>query len=51
MGIADMKGDTLDDIFQLNNAKELSIHYQKSDGSTFDDYSYGSTSSACRSSR
>ena len=45
MGIADMNGDTLDDIIRLNNAKDLSIHYQKSDGSTFDDYSYGNTSS------
>lgn len=44
MGIADMNGDTLDDIIRLNAAKDLYIHYQKSDGSTFDDYSYGSTS-------
>ena len=43
MGIADMNGDTLDDIIRLNDAKDLSIHYQKSDGSIFDDYSYGST--------
>jgi len=46
MGIADMNGDTLDDIIRLNNAKDLSIHYQKSDGSTFDDYTYGNTSSS-----
>ncbi len=45
MGIADMNGDTLDDIIRLNDAKELSIHYQKSDGTTFDDYLYGNTSS------
>ena len=44
MGIADMNGDNLDDIIRLKDAKDLTIHYQKADGSTFDDYTYGNTS-------
>ncbi len=45
MGIADMNGDMLDDIIRLNDAKDLSIHYQKSDGSIFEDYIYGNITS------
>ena len=46
MGIADMNGDTLDDIIRLNDGRDLYIDYQKTDGSTFDDYAYGNTSSS-----
>ncbi len=43
MGIADMNGDSLDDIVRLENARILYIEYQQSDGSMFEQYLHGST--------
>ena len=35
MGIADMNGDSLDDIIRLNNGNVLQVEYQQADGSQF----------------
>ncbi len=45
MGIADMNGDSLDDIIRLKSAQTLYIEYQQADGSTFEHYNYGNMGS------
>lgn len=45
MGIADMNGDSLDDIIRLHNARTLRIEYQQADGSTFSSHVHGTMGS------